>query len=217
MNKNIKLTVIGCVIFIALCIVLLVNKVTSMPLLSPEQLQLKGTYILKMPRSIANISLTSHDNKVFSNEQLKGKWTVMFFGYTSCPDICPTTLTELKLLKQQLINDDADILDKINYVFVSVDPNRDTVEQLANYVPYFDKEFLGVTGDIKSIYNLANQLNIPFTPIVNPKDENYLVEHSGNLIVINPMGDYHAFIKPPLNTDKLVKVMQSIVGQFDFG
>ncbi|MDE1464216.1 SCO family protein [Spartinivicinus poritis] len=215
MSKSIKLTVAGCIIFITLCIVLLVNKVTSMPLLSPEQLQLQGTYILKTPRTLSEISLTSHDNKAFTNKELKGKWTVMFFGYTSCPDICPTTLTELKQLKLKLSEEYTDIAEKINYVFVSVDPGRDSIEQLSNYVPYFDKDFLGVTGDLKSIYNLANQLNIPFSPVVNPKDENYLVDHSGNLIVINPMGDYHAFIKPPLNTDKLVAVMNSIVGNFN--
>ncbi|WP_163836186.1 SCO family protein [Spartinivicinus ruber] len=215
MSKNIKFTVAGCIIFIVLCVVLLVNKVTSMPLLSPEQLQLQGAYILKTPRSLADFKLSSHKKQPFTNEQLKDKWTIMFFGYTSCPDICPTTLTELKQLKQQLTEKYADIAEQINYVFVSVDPNRDSVDQLASYVPYFDETFLGVTGDIKSIYNLANQLNIPFSPVVNPKDENYLVDHSGNLIVINPKGDYHAFIKPPLNTDKLVTVMGSIVGQFN--
>ncbi|MCX4026700.1 SCO family protein [Endozoicomonas sp. SM1973] len=215
MSKNIKLTVVGCIVFIILCIALLVNKVTSMPLLSPEQLQLKGTYILKTPRTLSEINLTSHDNKAFTNKELKGKWTVMFFGYTSCPDICPTTLTELKQLKLKLSEEYSDIAEQINYVFVSVDPGRDSIEQLSNYVPYFDKDFLGVTGDLKSIYNFANQLNIPFSPVVNPKEENYLVDHSGNLIVINPMGDYHAFIKPPLGTDKLVAVMSSIVGQFN--
>ncbi len=87
-------------------------------------------------------------------------------------------------------------------VMVSVDPARDTVEQLASYVPYFNPDFTGVTGDFLDIHRFATALNTPFRKVPG-QNENYQVDHSANVVLINPRGDYHGFFKAPLDLAKM--------------
>ena len=87
-------------------------------------------------------------------------------------------------------------------VMVSVDPARDTVQQLASYVPFFNPEFIGVTGDFLDIHRLATALNTPFRKVTGAGDD-YLVDHSANVVLINPRGDYHGFFKAPLDLAKM--------------
>ena len=91
-----------------------------------------------------------------------------------------------------------------------MDPDRDTAEKLKNYVPYFNKDFIGVTGEINNVYNLAVQMNVPFTPVVDAEDDFYLVDHGANLTLINPEGDYLGFIRPPLDPAKLLAVLNHV-------
>ena len=87
-------------------------------------------------------------------------------------------------------------------MLVSVDPARDTVEQLAGYVPYFNEDFIGVTGEFLDIHRFATALNTPFRKVPG-QDENYQVDHSANVVLINPRGDYHGFFKAPLDLAKM--------------
>ncbi|MBU2713473.1 SCO family protein [Zooshikella harenae] len=212
MSKGIKLTVIGLIIFVALILGLFVNRMMTPAPLDRDQLKLQGAYIFDTPRAFENIHLVSHRGKTINKNSFKNKWTLVFFGYTFCPDICPTTLTELASLKKMLTEHYQKLSKEVNFVFITVDPLRDTQEQLANYLPFFGDYFTGVTGSIKDIYNLATQLNIPFNPVIKPKKENYLVDHSGNLLILNPKGDYHGFIKPPLKPSKIANIL-SVVNQ----
>ncbi|MGI0119771.1 SCO family protein [Zooshikella sp. RANM57] len=212
MPKGIKLTVIGLIIFVALILGLLVNRMMTPAPLDRDQLRLQGAYIFDTPRTFENIHLVSHRGKDINKNSFKNKWTLVFFGYTFCPDICPTTLTELASLKKMLTEHYQQLSNEVNFVFITVDPLRDTQEQLAGYLPFFGDYFTGVTGSIKDIYNLATQLNVPFNPVTKPKKENYLVDHSGNLLLLNPKGDYHGFIKPPLEPTKIANIL-SVVNQ----
>ena len=99
--------------------------------------------VLKPARQIAVPELTKHDGTAFTNAGLNGKWTLMFFGYTHCPDICPTTMNVLAEAKKNSAGDFPQV------VFVTLDPERDTVDMLGGYVHYFDPEFTGVTGEEK--------------------------------------------------------------------
>jgi protein SCO1/2 len=101
-------------------------------------------------------------------------------------------------------------------VLVSVDPARDTVEQLASYVPYFNEEFIGVTGEFLDIHRFATALNTPFRKVPG-QDENYLVDHSANVILINPRGDYHGFFKAPLDLAKMKVTYRSARVLWDKG
>jgi protein SCO1/2 len=94
-------------------------------------------------------------------------------------------------------------------VMVSVDPARDTVAQLERYVPYFNPEFIGVTGEFLAIHRFATALNTPFRKVPG-QDENYQVDHSANVVLINPRGDYHAFFKAPLDLAKMKVTYRSI-------
>lgn len=205
-----KKTVYILVALITLVLGLTFNKFINKPSLTPKQLSQMGTVIFETPRSIEFKRFDDHNGTSFTNERVKDSWTLVYFGYTFCPDICPTTLSQLNKLDTRLKEKNPELAKKVRYVMVTVDPGRDTVEQLKGYVPHFNPDFVGVTGDIKSTYDLAVQMNIPFTPVTEPEDEFYLVDHGANLAVINPRGDYHGFIRPPLEPEKLVQVMTAI-------
>lgn len=210
-SKNVKKTVYCLLGAIALVLGLTFNKMLNKPPLTNEQLQQMGAVIFDTPRAFTTQGLVDHNDTPFTAENFKGHWSLIFYGFTFCPDICPATLSQLNKLDSLLKEQAPDLAGKIQYIMVSVDPRRDTVEKLQEYVPYFNKDFIGVTGDISHIYNLALQMNVPFTPVIDPKDEFYLVDHGANLALVNPRGDFHGFLRPPFEPGRLAKVMQSIV------
>jgi len=147
------------------------------------------------------------DGQPVSLDAFKDKWTLLFFGYTFCPDICPTTLAQLRQIKSELPKD---AVDRLRVVLVSVDPNRDTPQQLKTYLGYFDKQFVGLTAPVETIQKLANAVSIPFIPADTNKP-NYTVDHSGNLAILGPDGTQRGFIRAPLNTQKLVAQLPGLV------
>ncbi len=168
-----------------------------------------GIILLPQSRTLPDLSLTNQLGEPVKVDQLKGKWSLLFFGYTFCPDICPTTLAQLRELKSKMPKD---AVDNLQVVLVSVDPNRDTPEQLKKYLGYFDPQFQGLTGELASIQKLANAVSIPFIPGDTSK-ENYTVDHSGNLVVIGPDGTQRGFIRAPLNNAKLAVQIPEMVKQ----
>ena len=207
-------TVLGLIAAIAVILGLTFNKYLNKPSLSVEQLQQMGAVVFEQPRAFEMSGLQDHNGKPFTHDNFKGKWTLAYFGYTFCPDICPTTLSQLNQMDKKLKKDDPDMAGKMNYVMVTVDPRRDTQEKLKGYVPHFNPDFIGITGNQKDTHNLTVQLNIPYTPVVDPTDEYYLVDHGANLVIINPEGQYHGFIRPPLDSAKLSKVMKAVDEHF---
>ena len=133
------------------------------------------------------------------------RWTLIFFGFTHCPDICPTTMAELAELKSQLAGTEAS---DARVVMVSVDPARDTPDRLAQYVPYFHPDFIGVTGEFAEILSVAQRLNAPFRKVSEP-DGGYQMEHSANVMLMNPRGDYHGFFRAPLDIPKMRVTLRS--------
>jgi len=142
------------------------------------------------PIELQDFSLTDQNNKPFTLKELRNKNTLLFFGYTSCPDICPTTLTVLNRVHKQLEN-------KINVVFVSVDPQRDTIDKLSGYMEYFNKDFLGVTGSKKDIDQVIKQFNAGYLIEEKTSDDNYLVSHTSSIFLINPELNIIAAFSPP--------------------
>ncbi|MFJ3486707.1 SCO family protein [Pseudomonas sp. NPDC090202] len=159
-----------------------------------------GIILLPQSRAIPDLKMTDQDGQTVAMDSLKDKWTLLFFGYTFCPDICPTTLAQLRQIKSELPKE---TVDKLRIVLVSVDPNRDTPQQLKQYLGYFDKQFVGLTAPVDSIGKLANAVSIPFIPADTSKP-NYTVEHSGNLALLGPDGTQRGFIRAPLNNQKLL-------------
>ena len=148
---------------------------------------------LSSPKMLTAFQLTVHDQKPLNIDRLKGKWTLLFFGYTHCPDICPTTLTELAQTAQQL---EPSVLEDTQFIFVSVDPRRDTPESLAAYVGYFNEHFLGATGSIEALAVLVRQLDSKFSLGTNPAGE-AIVNHSSAMLLIDPQVRYYARLKAP--------------------
>lgn len=210
-KRGVLLTITAIVVFITLVMVLFLNKITTPRVLSPIELRANGTYIFDQPRIFKDFSLLDQSGAAFSLAQLEGKWSLLFFGFTSCPDVCPATLSLMKEVKDQL---NPDVADNTQFILVSVDPARDSVEQLSQYMAYFDPQFIGLTGEFLQIKRLANQLNMAFVKVVQGDD--YTVDHSANIAIVNPYGHYHGFIKPPLDRARVKLTLQSIVTTFDY-
>ncbi len=156
------------------------------------------------PKPLTAFALTDHKNRVFDLASLKGKWSFLFFGFTHCPDVCPTTLAVLARARDSIARNTAGAED-IQFVFVSVDPNRDTAGKLGQYVDYFDTTFLGVTGDDAQIANLAGQLGAAYQVVITPGMENYPVYHSTAVFLLDPQARYHAVFTPPHDAEAISK------------
>ncbi|SEQ86785.1 protein SCO1/2 [Pseudomonas sp. NFACC02] len=166
-----------------------------------------GVILLPQSRDVPDLKMVDQDGQPVSLGSLKDKWTLLFFGYTFCPDICPTTLAQLRQIKSELPKE---AVDKMRIALVSVDPNRDTPQQLKTYLGYFDKQFVGLTAPVDTIQKLANAVSIPFIPADTSKP-NYTVDHSGNLALLGPDGTQRGFIRAPLNNQKLIAQLPGLV------
>jgi len=173
---------------------------------SEHNVNIQGV-VLKPARQIVVPELIKHDGSAFTNDDLNGKWTLMFFGYTHCPDICPTTMNVLAEAKKKSAGDFPRV------VFVTVDPQRDTVDMLGDYVHYFDPEFTGVTGDEKMIQALALQASVLYmkVPGESGSDSDYLIDHSSSILLINPKGQLVAILKAPHTPGSILDSVSKIV------
>jgi len=198
-RRGIKLTVAAVVVFMSVIIAGFVHRIQLPRIMSAAEMKANGTYILETPRQIGEFSLLDHHGKAFIPAHLEGQWTLVFFGFTHCPDVCPTTMSFLSNFIGEL--EGTEVADT-RVVMVSVDPARDTVEQLASFVPYFNADFTGVTGEFLDIHRFATALNTPFRKVPG-QGGNYQVDHSSNVVLINPRGDYHGFFKAPLDLAKM--------------
>jgi protein SCO1/2 len=167
-----------------------------------------GTFITPS-RELPDFSLIDQQGRPFGSANLHKHWSMLFFGYTNCPDLCPTTLTTLAAMQKRLRAAKAPVLPQV--IFVSVDAKRDTPAQMAKYVPYFDPDFVGLTAaDQPSIEAVAKKLGVAV--ILQPtSDGNYSVDHSGAIFVVDPGGRLTAILSGPFGVDALQGDFQRIV------
>ncbi|CDZ95188.1 MULTISPECIES: SCO family protein [Pseudomonadaceae] len=208
--SRIQTTVFILVALIALVVGLTVYRVLDRePPADPTRMLDAGIILLPQSRPVPVLSLTDQDGEAVQTDELQGKWTLLFFGYTFCPDICPATLAELRQLRSGLPEA---VRERLQPVLVSVDPHRDTPEQLGKYLKFFGEGFIGLTGSLDDIQALANGVGIPFIP-GDTSRENYTVDHSGNLVIIGPDGRQRGFIRAPLKVDKLREQLPALLSQ----
>lgn len=201
-------TVVVLVALVGLIGGLTVNRVLNgKAQLNPAELVDAGIILLPQSRAVPGLRMINQEGQSVALDQLQGKWSLLFFGYTYCPDICPTTLAQLRQVKRELPEA---ALKRLQVVLVSVDPERDTTQQLKQYLAYFDKDFIGLRGSIADTQTLANALSIPFIP-ADTRKPGYTVDHSGNLAVLGPDGRQRGFIRAPFNTQKLVARLPGLV------
>jgi protein SCO1/2 len=163
---------------------------------APEPPELKQATLLPVAKAVADFQLTDQASRPFTLDNLKGRWTLAFFGYTNCPDVCPTSMAMLAQVQRQL-EQDPDAAELPQVVFFSVDPERDTPELLASFVPYFHASFIGVTGDPDQILKLTRQIGIIYGKTGGSGADDYLVDHSAAIILFDPTGSFHALFGVP--------------------
>jgi len=167
--------------------------------------------VLPNARTLIDFNLFDQNEKPFSPAQLKGQWSFLFFGFTNCPDVCPTTLKVMQSMWKTLPTKMGEKGHPKLY-FVSVDPQRDKPETLKHYVQYFNPEFNGVTGKFDELDKLTNQIGIlyGFDEKDGDKDLEYIVNHSAQLILVDPKGRMRAVISPPHDAKTIAANFQTI-------
>ena len=153
-----------------------------------------------------DFTLVDHAGRTRTLADFRGKAVVMFFGYTHCPDVCPTTLADLKIAKEQLGRDGV----RLQVVFVTVDPERDTQELLANYVPAFDPSFLGLYGDLAGTARVAKEFKVFYQKVPGKTPGNYTVDHTAGSYVFDPQGRLRLFVRQG-NVPNLVADLKTLL------
>ncbi len=157
-------------------------------------IELQSGTRLPTGRPLQPFDLVAADGSAFTLDSLKGQWTFMSFGYTHCPDVCPTMLATFNAMDQKTRHLDQ----PAKYLFISVDPDRDTPKKLGEYVAYFNKDFLSATGKQENLLNLTRQLGILYAKVDNQDSAlGYLVDHSASVLLINPQGQLAAIFSAP--------------------
>src|SRR5690606_4128830 len=183
-----------------------VYMMTKPRVLSDAALRAQGLFLFERPRDIGEFALVDDAGQPFTPADMRDKWTLLYFGFTFCPDVCPTTLELLSRCYSQL---PPEVAADTQVALVSVVPARDTPEKLHDYVHFFNPAFRGVTGEFMALQKFATSLNVPFTKVPGG-GENYQVEHSGNVVLLNPNGHYIGFFKSPQTLDNLTKTYLSV-------
>lgn len=179
--------------------------------LDTEQLKALGLVQLPSPRVLKGVDLLTQAGELFDGSQLTGKWTYAFFGYTNCPDICPVTMKILERTFNRL--QDTLVAEQIALfqgMFVTVDPTRDGVEEVREFVAQYSDSFLGITGSEAKIKDFARQVGVGYERIPSASELQYLVEHQGHLVLFDPQGDCIGYIKEPFDTVQLTRLFQHL-------
>ena len=138
-----------------------------------------------------DFALTDHTGKARTLADFKGKAVVVFFGYTQCPDVCPTTMAEMAAVMQQL----GPQADKLQVLFITVDPERDNQALLAKYVPAFDSRFLGLYGDAAATAKVAKDFKVFYQKVPGKDSGNYTMDHTAGSYVFDPQGRVRLFVR----------------------
>jgi protein SCO1/2 len=169
-----------------------------------------GLWFGEQARSLPEFELIDHNNKPLNRKRMSGDWSLMFFGYTHCPDVCPTSLQMMSDMMAAI--DDPDVSDSVNIYFVSVDPERDTSELLASYVTYFNTEFIGATAAMDKLRPLTAAIGISHS-IGEQTEGNptYDVVHSSAIVLVNPKAEFAGVFGAPHDALAIARDMTRIV------
>lgn len=171
-----------------------------------------STLLLHPPKPLAAFSLVSDRQTPFVITSLRGHWSLLYFGYTHCPDVCPTTLADLS--KMTTLLTDLPPARQPQVYFISVDPKRDTPALLAKYVRYFNVNFIGVTGGVDQLQLLAKPLGVGFSYVPSNQSGNYTVDHTAVVFLINPQGLEQAIFTPPMIPARMAADYRTILDQY---
>ncbi|MBC8519318.1 MAG: SCO family protein [Gammaproteobacteria bacterium] len=196
-----------------------------------EQLRLEGAMVLSPPKVLSEFALKQRDLGEFTTENTKGEWSLFFFGYTRCPDVCPTELFMLSEMMRTIEKSPDSVIKTPKVVFVSVDPQRDTIDALQEYAGYYHPSFLGVTGEQDMVDKLSRSMGAIYERVyyLNGRqlmvdeeegvpeglEDSYLINHSASIFLLNPEGEMHAIFSTPHNPDVMVRDLATIQRAWD--
>ena len=169
-----------------------------------------GLWFGEQARALPEFELIDHNRQALTRNSMRGQWSLLFFGFTHCPDICPISLQALADMHKAI--DDADVSDAIQVYFVSVDPERDSPQVLAEYVHYFNPAFNGATAPLEELTPLTRSLGIAHAIRNKTEDSSdYDVEHSAAIVLINPQAEYAGLFGAPQDPLAMARDMTRIV------
>ena len=175
-----------------------------MALVAPKTHQQQTIEWLETPRHVGNFRLHSAAGE-FDNDVLAGRWTIVSFGFLKCPDVCPTNLAQLAQLARRAAP--TSMAEHLVLVFVSVDPARDSVAEVARYAGHFDPTILGVTGETAQLTRLAHALGVQFKVTAHERD--YQVAHSIAFSIIGPDGALRGRFRPGFDVTDLIRGLEA--------
>ena len=159
----------------------------------------------KLSKIISEVNLIDHNGQAFKSTTLKNKPSLLFFGFTNCPEICPTTLADLsQITKEVTLNDDS-----INIIFVTLDPKRDNKEHLKDYIQYFDGNIIGVTGNKIEIKEFADNWGV-FYETVKTTNSNYTLNHTATVFMIDALGNFRGTIAWGENESSIIQKINNL-------
>ncbi|HJT98782.1 MAG TPA: SCO family protein [Rhodanobacteraceae bacterium] len=177
---------------------------------APSQPKLAAAVMYPAPRELPDFALRRADGATLSKADWNGRWTVAFFGYTNCPDVCPTTLATFKQVFAKLKATGA--AGRFRFDFISVDPERDTPEQLAKYVGYFDRDFVAATGSDEELTRLTRALGLVYSREKTANGD-YTVDHSASAVLIDPSGREVGLFRPPFDANAIAGDLAALAGE----
>jgi protein SCO1/2 len=178
---------------------------------TPAVPTLQAVKLFDHPRELPAFSLQQSDGTPLVQGELKGNWTLVFLGFTHCPDVCPTTLAQLAQAQKQW----AALPDptRPRVLFVSVDPERDTPDAIGEYAHAFDRDTLAATADIPALEAFARALSMVFMKVPAPEGaaaDQYSIDHSASLAVLDPQARMAGVIMPPLDPKAIAADMAAL-------
>jgi protein SCO1/2 len=178
---------------------------------APEQPELHAVHLFSPARELPPFSLRQSDGTPLVPGELKGHWTLVFLGFTHCPDVCPTTLAQLAGAQKQW--EKLPEATRPRVLFVSVDPERDTPDAIGEYAHGFHRDTLAATADIPALESFARSLSMVFAKVPAPEgapDNQYSMDHSASLAVLDPQGRLTGFIQPPFEPKDIAQDMLAL-------
>lgn len=169
---------------------------------------MQSALLYPQPRQVPEFTLRRSDGQALTQADWRGRWTLAFFGFTYCPDVCPTTLAVLKQAWSKLGPEQRA---RVAIDFISVDPQRDTPEQLGKFTAFFSPDFVAATGTDQQLTALTNGLGLVYARTPAQGGE-YSVDHSSQIVIIDPQGRLVGLFRPPLDAARIVADLNSLLG-----
>jgi protein SCO1 len=171
-----------------------------------NQPEIETGTLLAQPKALPQFELVNHHGKKVTRRDLTGQWSLLFTGFTSCPDICPATISVLNTLDERLRTGGTEV----RMILLSVDPERDTPEVMAHYVDFFSRTLTGITGSLPAVEQFCDDIGMSFIHIPGTAGR-YTVEHSGALVLIDPHARVAGYFRPPFDPGRMAEDLQAIV------